>query len=165
MERNNLLRTFVDNHIVLRDLRATMRGTRAFWFQAVYLGLLGILAVTGYAISTQQNLWGGMTGSDYASRTFSIVDAQRQLQSFYYFIFFTLAGLITLITPALTASTASRPYTRNMSAMVAPPSRTHSADAGSDSASNTPRNASDDISFPASISVAESGVVMSRSSD
>lgn len=107
MERSVLLKAFTDNPIVLRDLRATMRGTRAFWFQAAYLGLLGILAVTGYAISTNQNLFSSLTGSSYGPRAFSIVDAQQQLQRFYYFIFMTLAGLITLIAPALTATSVS----------------------------------------------------------
>ncbi len=107
MERSILFRAFADNPIVLRDLRATMRGTRAFWFQAVYLGLLGVLAVTGYAISTGQNLLGSIAVGDYGPRTFGIVDAQRQLQQFYYFIFLTLAGLITLIAPALTATSVS----------------------------------------------------------
>lgn len=107
MERSVLLKAFTDNPIVLRDLRATMRGTRAFWFQAAYLGLLGILAVTGYAISTNQNLFGSLMGNSYGPRAFSIVDAQEQLQRFYYFIFMTLAGLITLIAPALTATSVS----------------------------------------------------------
>ncbi len=107
MERSVIFRAFADNPIVLRDLRATMRGTRAFWFQGAYLGLLGILAVTGYALSTNQNLFDGMRGTSYSPRTFSIVDAQHQLQSFYYFIFLTLAALITLISPALTATSVS----------------------------------------------------------
>ncbi|MBC8136557.1 MAG: hypothetical protein H8F28_11775 [Fibrella sp.] len=107
MERTDLIKAFTDNPIVLRDLRATMRGTRAFWFQAVYLGLLGILAVTGYALSTHQSLFDRLMGGDYTPRTFSIVDAQRQLQQFYGFIFMTLGGLISLIAPALTATSVS----------------------------------------------------------
>ena len=107
MTQNIWHKTFVDNPIVLRDLRSTMRGTRAFWFQGTYLFLLGVLAVTGYALSTEQDLFRGISDPHYDAPTFSIVDAQSKLQSFYYFIFVTLAGLITLIAPALTATSVS----------------------------------------------------------
>ncbi|MBC8141882.1 MAG: ABC transporter permease subunit, partial [Armatimonadetes bacterium] len=94
------------NPIVLRDLRSTMRGTRAFWFQGAYLFLLGVLAVAGYASSTGQDLVGGITGRGDGN-VMSIVDAQGRLQGFYTFIFVTLAALITLIAPALTATSVS----------------------------------------------------------
>ena len=107
MTQNILQKTVLDNPIVLRDLRSTMRGTRAFWFQGAYLFLLGVLAVTGYAMSTGQDFVGSITGAHRAGQVFSIVDAQSKLQQFYYFIFITLAGLITLIAPALTATSVS----------------------------------------------------------
>lgn len=106
MTQNIWQKTLTDNPVVLRDLRSTMRGTRAFWFQGAYLFLLGTLAVTGYATSTGQDLVGGITGRG-SGNVLSIVDAQSRLQGFYYFIFVTLAALITLIAPALTATSVS----------------------------------------------------------
>ena len=107
LQRSLFYKAFVDNPLVLRDLRATMRGTRAFWFQGTYLLLLGALAVAGYATATGQSL---LPNHDDATRLalngsgFNLVDAQGKLQLFYYFIFVTLAALITLIAPALTAT-------------------------------------------------------------
>ncbi len=86
---------FWKNPVVVRDMRVNLRGPRAFWNQAVYLALLIILALGGYATSTAMR---GLTGDDP-------VTVQRSLQQFYYFIFETLATLITLIAPALTAVT------------------------------------------------------------
>jgi len=109
MERSLILKAFTDNPIVLRDLRTTMRGTRSYWFQGTYLLLLGVLAVTGYAIATGQSLLpqDADSYSRLGPRVFSVVDAQDRLQSFYYFIFVTLAALITLIAPALTATSVT----------------------------------------------------------
>ena len=90
------------NPVVVRDLRAQMRGTKSYWFQGAYLLLLGILAISGYAQATGQNLASLHGGVETASRI-SIVEAQDKLEGFYYFIFLTLAALITLIAPALTA--------------------------------------------------------------
>lgn len=95
------LRAFWANPVVVRDLRAQMRGTKSYWFQGAYLLLLGILAISGYAQATGQNLT-SLQGADVA-RSVSIVEAQDRLEGFYYFIFLTLAALITLIAPALTA--------------------------------------------------------------
>ncbi len=89
------MRTFWANPVVTRDLRVRMRGSKSYWHQAFYLGLLGVLALAGYgtAVGSSAGQPGGI----------SAVEVQRQLQAFYYFIFFTLAALITLIAPALTA--------------------------------------------------------------
>ncbi len=87
------LRTFWANPVVTRDLRVRMRGSKSYWQQALYLGLVGLLALVGYGEAV------GSSGGD----GMSAVDVQRQLQSFYYFIFLTLAALISLIAPALTA--------------------------------------------------------------
>ncbi|MBC8101795.1 MAG: ABC transporter permease subunit [Cytophagales bacterium] len=96
------VRSLLFNPVVVRDLRAQMRGTKSYWFQGAYLLLLGTLAVTGYTLSTGQSL---MPRSEDAARsTLSIVEAQSQLQGFYYFTFGTLAALICLIAPALTAA-------------------------------------------------------------
>ncbi len=95
--RFTALRPFWANPVVTRDLRVQMRGTKSYWHQAAYLLLLGLLAVAGYASAT----------SGYASATEaggSVVQVQGRLQQFYLFIFLTLAALICLIAPALTAA-------------------------------------------------------------
>ena len=91
----------IENPVVVRDLRAQMRGTKSYWFQGVYLLLLGILAVAGYAQATGQGLGSLHSGGH---PVINIVDAQGRLESLYYFVFGTLAVLICLIAPALTAS-------------------------------------------------------------
>lgn len=84
------------NPVVTRDLRVRMRGSKSYWHQAFYLGLLGVLALAGYGTAVG---WGNTADPN----GMSAVDVQQHLQSFYYFIFITLAALITLIAPALTA--------------------------------------------------------------
>ena len=95
-------RSFWANPVVVRDLRAQMRGTKSYWFQGAYLLLLGVLAISGYAQATGQSL-ASLHGGMAATGRISIVEAQDKLEGFYYFIFLTLAALITLIAPALTA--------------------------------------------------------------
>jgi ABC-2 type transport system permease protein len=85
--------SLLSNPVVVRDLRMRLRGSRAFWSQAFYLGLLIVIALGGYLTAAGSN---GRQATDP-------VEIQRNLQMFYYFIFETLAGLITLIAPALTA--------------------------------------------------------------
>lgn len=100
LRRYPALKIVLANPVVVRDLRAQMRGTKSYWYQGAYLLLLGVLAVAGYAQATGQSVEtvGGSMGR------VNIVDAQGQLETFYYFIFATLAALICLIAPALTAS-------------------------------------------------------------
>lgn len=103
---DNLLRRFpalknIENPVVMRDLRAQMRGSRSYWYIGGYLLLLGILAVAGYAQSTGQSLNPAMWDMQQQP---NIVDAQAKLEGFYWFIFGTLALLITVIAPALTAA-------------------------------------------------------------
>jgi ABC-type transport system involved in multi-copper enzyme maturation permease subunit len=95
MDRARAVAAFWRNPVVTRDLRVRMRGTRSYWHLALYLGLLCLLAVAGYATATQF-----AAGSD----GLNAVEVQQRLQIFYYFIFFTLAGLVCLIAPALTAT-------------------------------------------------------------
>jgi ABC-type transport system involved in multi-copper enzyme maturation permease subunit len=93
--RAKAVATFWRNPVVVRDLRVRMRGARSYWHLAIYLGLLSLLAMAGYATATQfASNPGGMNP----------VEMQQRLQIFYYFIFFTLAGLVCLIAPALTAT-------------------------------------------------------------
>lgn len=90
------LRPLWANPVVTRDLRVQLRGTRSYWHQAAYLLLLGLLAVAGYAQAT--------SGYGSSESGISVVQVQGKLEQFYYFIFITLAALICLIAPALTAS-------------------------------------------------------------
>ncbi len=83
-----------ENPVVLRDLRARMRGRRAYWHIAFYLFLLGTLAIAGYSSSM------GDAGQGNQSDT---VDIQGRLQGFYYFIFMSIAALVCLMAPAITA--------------------------------------------------------------
>jgi hypothetical protein len=103
MRRFPALQTYIANPVVVRDLRAQMRGTKSYWYQGGYLMLLGLLAVAGYAQATGQGIW-TLRDPQGAHNTVNIVQAQNQLENFYYFIFMTLAALISLIAPALTAS-------------------------------------------------------------
>jgi ABC-type transport system involved in multi-copper enzyme maturation permease subunit len=90
------LRVFWANPVVTRDLRVRMRGSKSYWHQGFYLLLLGLLALLGYGTAVGWSAGGNPDGM-------SAVEVQQQLQGFYYFIFITLAALITLIAPALTA--------------------------------------------------------------
>jgi ABC-type transport system involved in multi-copper enzyme maturation permease subunit len=101
LRRFPALKVYAANPVVMRDLRAQMRGARSYWYIGGYLILLGLLAVAGYAQATGQSLnpaqWDNNTGRN-------IVDAQSNLEAFYIFIFGTLALMVTLIAPALTAA-------------------------------------------------------------
>lgn len=101
LRRFPALKVYAANPVVMRDLRAQMRGARSYWYIGGYLLLLGLLAVAGYAQATGQSLnpaqWDNNTGRN-------IVDAQSNLEGFYLFIFGTLALMVTLIAPALTAA-------------------------------------------------------------
>lgn len=92
----NFMRPFYANPVVARDLRVQMRGVRSYAYQGLYLAVLSLLAVIGYYTSLAAN--------GTSEQGISVVDAQSKLQGFYYFIFYTLAALICLIAPALTAS-------------------------------------------------------------
>jgi ABC-type transport system involved in multi-copper enzyme maturation permease subunit len=85
---------FWTNPVIIRDMRVRMRGNRAFWNQGIYLALVALIASLGYAESTRLG-------------QFSVMDpiaVQSQLKQFYAWIFETLAVMITLIAPALTAA-------------------------------------------------------------
>lgn len=84
---------FWNNPVIARDMRVRLRGGRAFVNQALYLIILSLIAMFGYAMAT--NI--GQRG------VIDPVEAQQSLRQFYYFIFTTLAGLVAVIAPALTA--------------------------------------------------------------
>jgi ABC-type transport system involved in multi-copper enzyme maturation permease subunit len=100
LRRFPALKVYAANPVVMRDLRAQMRGARAYWYIGGYLFLLGLLAVAGYAQATGQSLHPAY----WSERGRNIVDAQSNLQSFYLLIYGTLALLVTLIAPAMTAA-------------------------------------------------------------
>lgn len=105
------IQAFFANPVVVRDLRAQMRGTKSYWYQGAYLLLLSVLAVTGYMQAVKAGMYQTTYGGDGMPLTvfgdpaaISVVDVQGRLEGFYNFIFLTLAGLVTLIAPALTAA-------------------------------------------------------------
>ncbi len=87
------IQPFWKNPVVVRDMRVRLRGARAFWNQAAYLGLLCLIALLGYGLSVRTT----------SGEALDPVAIQRDLQGFYYTIFVTVAILISLIAPGLTA--------------------------------------------------------------
>lgn len=83
-----------ENPVLQRELRARMRGAKAFW---LLFGFIGILALI---LSVFYWQWWRSTGQ-YDSATFTI---GRQ---FYFVLFGVLAALVCLITPALTSGALS----------------------------------------------------------
>lgn len=94
------LAKWLANPVVVRDLRAQMRGVKSFAFIGIYLLILSLIAVAGYATATGQSL----NPLVWENSTRNIVDAQANLGTFRYFIFGTLALMVTIIAPALTAA-------------------------------------------------------------
>jgi hypothetical protein len=76
-----------------RDYRAQLRGTRVIWIWGLYLGVLVLMA--------------GMTYGNAVRRgeQMPISEIQFELQQFYHITTYSLAALILLIAPALTATT------------------------------------------------------------
>ncbi|HEX5323164.1 MAG TPA: ABC transporter permease [Capsulimonadaceae bacterium] len=86
------------NPVVIRDLRVFLRGAKAYWALAGYLFTLGVIVLVGYGSAVSGNAHGGMV---------NVVDIQAALQAFYYFVFVTIATLLSLIAPALTAASVT----------------------------------------------------------
>jgi|GEM_PF-396199 ABC-type Na+ efflux pump, permease component len=110
LRESDAFQAVFSNPILVRDLRAQMRGTKSYWYQGAYLLLLGVLAVAGYAMSLQAGGAGQYVADGanyYQTSAPDIIAAQGKLETFYYFIFLTLAGLVTLIAPALTAASVT----------------------------------------------------------
>lgn len=87
------------NPVLIRDLRVLLRGAKSFWGIAAYLLCLGAIVLVGYGTAVGF----GHTRHGYVSA----VDIQEGLQGFYYFVFITIAALLSLIAPALTASSVT----------------------------------------------------------
>ena len=51
---------FWRNAVVVRDMRVRLRGPRAFWNQAFYLGLLSLITLAGYATAIAYVLFLGI---------------------------------------------------------------------------------------------------------
>jgi len=92
-EKLRAMTSIWSNPVVVRDMRVRLRGPRAFWNQALYLGVLSLIALAGYAAAISAS------GS-----AVDPIQIQQSLATFYFFIFLTVAGLILLIAPALTAA-------------------------------------------------------------
>lgn len=92
------LQSFWANPVVTRDLRVRLRGARAYWNQAAYLLVLGLIVLVGYGTASSADYYRG-------SPSFDPVMIQAKLHEFYNYIFIALSALISLIAPALTAAT------------------------------------------------------------
>ncbi|MGC4047250.1 MAG: ABC transporter permease [Armatimonas sp.] len=83
-----------ENPVLQRELRARMRGAKAFWLLFGFVGILALILSVSY-----WQWW--RNADDYAESTFTI---GRQ---FYFTLFGVLAALVCLITPALTSGALS----------------------------------------------------------
>lgn len=84
-------RTYVGNAGATRDFRVQLRGNRSMILFGVYLVMLIGIAIYTYGETSRHSG--------------SIIEVQRRLKDFYVVINFTLATMICLITPALSATT------------------------------------------------------------
>src|SRR5437660_89161 len=85
--------TYSDNPTAKKDYRAQLRGNAALYVWLGYLLLLGIVALVLY-----DSVFGRAE-----NRSLSITQVQFNLRQFYQVMMGCLAGLICVITPALTA--------------------------------------------------------------
>lgn len=84
-------RTYLDNAASVRDYRVQLRGNRSVILFGLYLFVLIAVAMTVY-----NELAGGTS--------ISVVDAQRRLRDFYGVVTALLGGIVSLVAPALTAT-------------------------------------------------------------
>jgi ABC-type transport system involved in multi-copper enzyme maturation permease subunit len=82
-----------DNPVLVKEFRTRMRGARAYWVLLIYVLLLTLVVGSTYLTWYTQNSELGMT-QRAASETGRIL---------YYILFSLQAGLVALITPAITA--------------------------------------------------------------
>jgi hypothetical protein len=88
----DLKQTYFANPTAARDYRVQLRGNRSVMLFGMYLF---VLIGVAFAMYTMQ----------VSPHAMSVVSAQQQLHGFYQTVMFLLAGMIVLITPALTATT------------------------------------------------------------
>ncbi len=82
---------YIGNATAVRDYRVQLRGNRSVLLFGMYLILLIGTAMITYS-NTAHN------------ETMSVVDAQRSLRQFYQVIMWLLAGVVAIVTPALSAT-------------------------------------------------------------
>jgi hypothetical protein len=82
---------YVGNPTAVRDYRAQLRGSKAMWLWAVYLFIFISISMIGYATATQ-------------SGTGSLASIQSSMTVYYTTIAIILAIVVSLISPALTAT-------------------------------------------------------------
>jgi ABC-type transport system involved in multi-copper enzyme maturation permease subunit len=88
------LPSFWANPVFEREIRVRMRGPRSFWNQAAFLLAFCILTFAGYASSIRL---GNTT-------PYNAVAAHDNIWHFYYWLFVSIALLISFVAPALTVS-------------------------------------------------------------
>jgi ABC-type transport system involved in multi-copper enzyme maturation permease subunit len=84
-------RVYVGNATATRDFRVQLRGSRAVWLWALYLGVLIVYGIMTY-------------NSSATEMQVSISEAQTRLNMFYKQIMGLLGVMILLVAPALTAT-------------------------------------------------------------
>jgi|GEM_PF-647402 len=99
---------YLDNGTSQRDYRVQLRGNKSIILFAIYLIILiGTASLVYSNIQVGSGYYGG-TYSPYGTfgaRRMSIVEAQQTLKAFYTTIMMLLAGVVSIIAPALTATT------------------------------------------------------------
>jgi len=83
------IQPFWSNPVLVRDIRVSLRGKKTFAGLGVYVAILLLITLLEYI---------GATKSSSAS------EVQSQLHGFYMLIFGTLAAIVTVASPALSAS-------------------------------------------------------------
>jgi ABC-type transport system involved in multi-copper enzyme maturation permease subunit len=94
--RISLGERFRNNPVVVKEMRARMRGNRAFVLLTIYLGLLSLLVALVYLAFTQS-----------ASAVNSISDRQVFGKAIFGIVVFTQLLTISFVSPALTAGAIS----------------------------------------------------------
>ncbi|HEY0866770.1 MAG TPA: hypothetical protein VGE01_05310 [Fimbriimonas sp.] len=92
---DNLRSTYFGNATAARDYRVQLRGSRSVWLFSLYLFILIGFAYTVYTSLASPSV-------------FSVVRAQSMLESFYITVMALLGGMVSLIAPALTATTIAQ---------------------------------------------------------
>jgi hypothetical protein len=97
------------NPVVIRDLRVSLRSGKVAWFLGVYLALLLLMSYLGYcsvAVSSNNSVTVSNFGQHqypYQTAASDPIWIQQSLHQFYNVIFYSMATMIALAAPALTA--------------------------------------------------------------
>jgi ABC-type transport system involved in multi-copper enzyme maturation permease subunit len=113
------LRAIPQNPVLTRELRVRMRGNRAIWTIAGYLGIIGLVLVIAWSVSVSRML------QDAANSAAPVVTANAG-RLLFSTVSVTQAILISLITPGLTSgSIAGERERRTLLMVVTTPLRPH----------------------------------------